>query len=599
MSEKKTIRITSESVDAAIRRAETTLRLRRDELEIKIVQEESKGLLGKKKAVVEFSFDPHEQELRAREYEISKCIDLRIVSKGIYLMVNPIPDELREGATYIIRKYLQHHNIFEVDRALLKKIIELQCGKYILIQKTDIQTIGKARLSVFTTSDMMCATLIRFDTEPVEKDQLLQYLEKRNIKFGIKEDILDNLGSKELLNKAVIIAEGVVPVTEIRAPLKYNFDPDIVSLKLDDKDNVDFKNISELTAVEKGQVLAEKSEPIEGLPGKKINGKEIPFDIERDNPIPHGRGVSISANGRSLRAEIGGHLVFDYGIISVEPVYVVEKNLDFHTGNIHFDGAVVVCGDVLPGFKITATGRVEVRGVIDGGTVETQGSLMVKQGIFSKDNSYIKAGGTVVAKHIEGMRIEANTVRVLSSIINAEIKADDYVEVLGEPGTIIGGTVEAGNFIKANTIGSPIGNKTCLTAGSLERLVGQIREITGEMRDRKTKLEELSRTTSLVEEPPDQSGKLAVDSDIAVKLAATQTHVQEELEKLAEKLAELRKEEKQRSLAKVHFRDDIYEGVTIRIFTGQMTIDKPAKHGSIVWEDDAVNIVHYHYREGV
>ncbi len=599
MSEKKTIRITSDSVSDAIQRAETTLKLPRDELEIRVIQKESKGLLGRKKAVVEFSFDPHEQELRAREYEMAKCIDLRIVSKGIYLMVNPIPEELAQGGTYIIRKYLRRHNILEVDRALLKKIVKLQCGKYVLIQKTDIHTIGEARLSVFTTSDMMRATLIRFDLEPIDKDQLLGYLERRNIKFGIKEDILDNLGSKALLNKAVIIAEGIMPLTEIRAPLKYNFDSDIISLKLDDKGDVDFKDISELAAVEKGQVLAEKGEPIEGRRGKRINDKEIPFDIERDSPIPHGRGVSISSDGRSLSSEIDGHLVFDYGIISVEPIYIVEKELDYHTGNVNFDGAVIVCGDILPGFKVTATGKVEVRGVINGGIVETEGSLVVKQGIFSKDNSYIKAGGTVLAKHIEGMRIEANTVRVVSSIMNAEIKADDYVEVFGEPGTIIGGTTEARNCIKANTIGSPMGNKTHLIVGSLEGVIGEIREIKGAIRAQKEELEQVHRTTSLAEQPKDESGYLAVDSETAVRLATSETRLQEELTELEEKLAELRKEEGRCSLAKVHFRDHIYEGVSIRIFTGQMTIDKAVKHGSIVWEDYEVKLIHYHYREGV
>ena len=599
MTGRKTIRITSDTVDAAVHRAETMLKLSRNEFETKVIQKESKGLIGRKKAVVEFSFDPEEQELREREYEIEKCIDLKIMSKGIYLKVDEIPEELAPRAFYLIRKYIQRRNIFEVDSILLKKIIELKCGKHVLIQKTDIHTIGNARISVFTTSDMMRATLIRFDLEPLDKEELRRYLEKRSIKFGINKQILDNPGDEKLLNRPVIIAEGTMPVTEVKAPLKYNFDPDILSIRFDDKDNVDFKNMSELSAVKKGQTLAEKGETVPGQSGIKINGEEIPFDIEHDGPIPHGKGVCISPDGKSLRAAIDGHLVFDYGIISVEPVYIVQGDVDYHTGNIEFDGGVIVCGDVLSGFKVTATGKVEVHGVIDGGVVETEGSLVVKQGIFSKEHGYVKVGGTVVAKHIEGMKIEANRIQVHSNIINADVKAIDYIEVFGDPGTIIGGTTRAGNYVKANTIGSPMGNKTCITVGSPDDVLESIPELVGSIRNRKEELQKVQSGKALVEERPDPSGKTAVNSETLVKLKSTESQVLQELEQLEEKMSGLQKSEKRLRVAKVHFRDHIYEGVNVRIFTSQMTVKKAKEHGSIVWENEEVKIIHYHYREGL
>jgi len=259
MSGTKTIRITSDTIDDAIRRAESILKIPKEQLKIKVIQKDSKSLIGKKKAILEFTFDPREQEQRAREHEILKFVALKITSKGIYLKVDQVPQNLMLAAPRTVRKYLHEQNILEVDRTLLKKIIDLQCGKHILLQKTDVYTIGDARISVFTTANNTVATLIRFDLETLDRDLLLKYLHERNITFGLKDDIIDNLHDERLLNRAIIIAEGTMPVTEQRAPLKYHFDPDKVSLKVDDSDNIDFKNIIQLTSVKKGQLLVEKT----------------------------------------------------------------------------------------------------------------------------------------------------------------------------------------------------------------------------------------------------------------------------------------------------------------------------------------------------
>ena len=114
MGEKKTLRITSESVIAAKRRAEKTLKLPISEIEFKIIQRESTGFLKKTQAIVECTYDPREQQLRLQEYELEKYTDLKVLNKGVYLKIDELPEDLVQRASLVLRKYLKRRNILEI-----------------------------------------------------------------------------------------------------------------------------------------------------------------------------------------------------------------------------------------------------------------------------------------------------------------------------------------------------------------------------------------------------------------------------------------------------------------------------------------------------
>ena len=65
-----------------------------------------------------------------------------------------------------------------------------------------------------------------------------------------------------------------------------------------------------------------------------------------------GNNITISEDKLSLIANIDGCLFIKSGVLHVDDVYQIRGDVDFHTGNIDFNGDVIIGGDVKSGFQI-------------------------------------------------------------------------------------------------------------------------------------------------------------------------------------------------------------------------------------------------------
>lgn len=161
----------------------------------------------------------------------------------------------------------------------------------------------------------------------------------------------------------------------------------------------------------------------------------------------------------SVNAAIDGQPRVDGSRISVEPVIVVQGDVDFSTGNINFTGSVRIGGHVLPGFTIKATQDIEVAGVVEGALLEAGGKVSVKGGV--RQHSVITAHGDVSVRFVDSessVTTRANLV-VVESALHSTLTAGLSVKV-GKK--LIGGTAQAGEFISAETVGAPAGTNTTL-----------------------------------------------------------------------------------------------------------------------------------------
>jgi len=58
--------------------------------------------------------------------------------------------------------------------------------------------------------------------------------------------------------------------------------------------------------------------------------------------------------------------------------------VDFVTGNIFFNGNVVVCGTVLDGFEIKADGDIIVSKIVESATLTAGRDVIVKGGVLGR-----------------------------------------------------------------------------------------------------------------------------------------------------------------------------------------------------------------------
>ena len=73
--------------------------------------------------------------------------------------------------------------------------------------------------------------------------------------------------------------------------------------------------------------------------------------------------------------------------------YEVPADVGASTGDIDYDGSVVVKGNVLTGYTIKATGDIIVNGVVEGAKLVTAGKIVLKRGIQGKGQASLEAGG--------------------------------------------------------------------------------------------------------------------------------------------------------------------------------------------------------------
>lgn len=287
---------------------------------------------------------------------------------------------------------------------------------------------------------------------------------------------------------------------------------------------VDFYNLNLIENVVAGQVLARIP------PGEEAVGPEV---------FPMGENVYVPEdNPRVLVAAVNGHAYWKDGLLHVSPEYVIEGNVDFSTGNVVFVGKLVVKGVIRAGFSVEAE-ELLVEGEVEG-EVRTAGDMEVRGGIVGGDKGQVKCGGNLRAMYLLNARVEVEgDLSVEKSIRNSTVKVRGRAEVWGDPGVILGGTLQAGQGLKAKIIGARWGIATEIEVGTDPFLKGKLEELMAK-RDRLRETVETGQTEG--------------------------SEIQRELEELDEKIALLQaKMASEEVRAEVEATEGIYHGTKIVI----------------------------------
>ena len=81
-----------------------------------------------------------------------------------------------------------------------------------------------------------------------------------------------------------------------------------------------------------------------------IAGNVIQSRAGRRRMFHKGKNTGVSEDGQHLVALTSGNLIFEQGVFRIRPTLVVEKNVDYSTGNLDFVGDIIIRGDICAGF---------------------------------------------------------------------------------------------------------------------------------------------------------------------------------------------------------------------------------------------------------
>jgi len=429
-----------------------------------------------------FRFNPENGKLLAI---VTHCND------KIELTSSLVKQRLRqENLSYL---FIHEYQIFELVRRYKNatdSTFELEIGEQ-----------RNASCEILISRDEMKAYLTltpNFGGKAVTLGELETLLQAKGIIFGIvpTEEIEAVLERGEVTH--FVIAQGQEPVSGEDTQFKAIVET-VRERKpfINEDGSVDYRELGDIVTVHKGDLLCERIPAVAGQDGRNIlgqmisptNGREIAFSVDKSS-------VYINPeNSNQLLASITGQPIPVENGVMVSPVLTLEK-VDLETGNIRFDGTIIIKGDVIESMKVYALIDIIIEGNVINSKVECMGNLVVKGGVTG--NSQLIAGGEVsvkggvqgyqeveetknssakiIAYHsvsvgfAENFTIEANLDIVVEKYaMNSQLSAKNKIvsgrKNSGKKSSLIGGETWATSLVRATIIGSEIGIKTRVLVG--------------------------------------------------------------------------------------------------------------------------------------
>ncbi|MDR2374948.1 MAG: FapA family protein [Treponema sp.] len=473
---------------------------------------------------------------------------VRLFLEGAFLKVSSPHGKGKRVLEETVMEALLQRGVEEFDRDLVSKTVGEAAGEYIHIGDYQRNSANDSTLSIDIIEGEMKANVTVSRPGPGGRDyspeNYVNFLHSYKVYHGIKDDAISKLVDRPVYDEPLTLAEGDKALDGRDAYIQYNFETDQNKVRLREGINgrINFKDLNIIQNVVENQPLAVKIAAGKGKDGKNIKGVLLLARDGKDIPLPLGKNVHVGEDGITIIADINGQVLLVNNKINVEPVYTVDGGVNLRSGNIEFLGTVIVNGDVEDGFLVKAAGNIEVNGTVEKARLESEGNIIVTQGITGKGEGVIKAGHSVWAKFIENAVVETGDLVVVSDgIINSRVDAANRVLCQGKRAAIVGGQVRACEEINAKTLGSPVsGTETLLEAGYDPRLKTRLVYLTEKKEHIRREFDELQRNIQTIINIKRQRKTLPEDKEIALAdfMAQRQTLI-EDMKKTEEDLAEV------------------------------------------------------------
>lgn len=459
-------------------------------------------------------------------------------------------------------------------------------------------------ISVLVSEDEMQASL-RISSAPdgLAIEDLQKELRKVDVVFGIDEVFLQKIIDESLFNEDHLVAKGREPILgeDSRKEFFFDINPKEPKPVVNQDGSVDHYNLDTVLQVEAGTVLARMIPPTKGMSGMTVTGKELKTREGRDFPLRAGYNVIPSDSGLDLIAKIAGSPKLIGNKIHISTQYVIETDVDFSTGNIEFNGDVLVKGAVLDGFSVKASGDVDVKGNIKNAIVEAGGTVNALGGIVAKEKGHVKAGVNVNAIFIESANVEAGqNVDVKRAIMHSRVKAGNAIFCQEGKGLIVGGELSAGYLLQAKEVGSEYATKTLIETGKRQQLKTLIDELSDEFdkcRENFNKLyqseKKLQESLSVLAANPADAAKADQMKLLVGKTIEAKNQVMERIRQIKEeKNVAIEQLEKVRA-PRVSIAGDIYPGVEIILDGYKFKVERAMMRATFFESDGKVKAGKY------
>ncbi len=296
--------------------------------------------------------------------------------------------------------------------------------------------------------------------------QILEILKEAGVTFGVDKDAVAKFASNPVYDKAVVVATGIRPKEGIPGHYNYNFDLAINKKPTIRPDgSTDYMNIKMIEVVHKDDVIATYEKAVQGTKGMTVRGQTVEPKPVRDLPPLTGRGFDRSFDGLSYTAIIDGKIEMNGNRILISAVHEVNSDVDIATGNIDFNGDVVIHGGASDGVIIKAAGDITIDGLVENCEIYAGKDLYLLSGVKGGERTVIDSGANITAQFVEYAIVNCGGDFTADYIFKSKVSCDGKIILNGNKSAIIGGNVSAVQGIDVNEIGNDFGTITNVSVG--------------------------------------------------------------------------------------------------------------------------------------
>ena len=621
---KKSVTVTGSTIEDALNQASIELNLPLAQIEYEVLDPGKKGTFGVgRKDCIIIAYEHIEQQALVGEEDLDmgygdveeseevKDLDgevyTRLTSDGVLVKISQPIGKGKRVTDKQVAVALETRGIDRFNESIVSKAVKRAENEWIRVADYTYNPANDAIMTVDITDFSMKAFLVirppgEGGADP-SSDLIKNFLKNNNVVHGIKEEILTGLENRPLYNESVLVAEGSQPKDGADAKIIYNFERDTSQIQLKEKNGrVDFKEQNIVQNVVEGQALAKKIPAGKGESGRTVTGKLLPAKNGKNIEMNIGKNVKLSPDGLTAVATINGQVIIHADKINVEPIYVVNGDVNLKNGgNVIFLGTVFVKGGIEDGFKVKAAGNIEIMGNVGKCELDAEGDIIIHQGINGRGGGIVRSGKSVWAKFIENATVDAGEFVVVSDgIINSTVDANKKIVCQGKRATIVGGQLRASEEIHAKNIGSIAGAETFVEVGFDPKSVERIRTIEAKISDIDKQLEEIELNIHTLENVKKMKKKLPEEKEafldeLIVKKADMDSEketLNAEIKEVQEYLASLKVN------GKVSASGKVFPGVRVAIKDATLKIRSEFKAVTFVTEAGEVKVTRYEELEG-
>jgi len=348
--------------------------------------------------------------------------------------------------------------------------------------------------------------------DDITEEAIYKALKEKKISVGIDEQVLKKIVDEKIYNQTVTIASGEAAVNGVDAQLIFHYDKLIQrqDRSMDNLQRIDYKELGKIINTPVETLLLEKIRPTEGNSGRTVTNKKIRQVKGKDLRIRAGKGVRGDESGLKWYSEIAGQVLFRNDQISVENILELE-DVNAATGNVHFNGSILIKGIVDDGFMVESSADIRILGNVGAAKLQANGNISVVGGVFGKGNArLVSTEGGVYIKFAQDTVISAVHEIVIDEYArNCELRAGHSIHVVNENparGTVLGGSVSAIEEVHCNNIGSEMEMPTKVMVGISKEEIDRMTVLESNAVKHLNNLDNLRKSMFILQREKRQSG---------------------------------------------------------------------------------------------